>query len=124
MLFDGCLKFCRQGRQAIEEQDYESSYNHLVRAQKIVLELSTSLKHDVDPALTQKMAGLYTYIYRKLVDANMNRDVAAVDEAVKLITFERDTWQMLIDKVSQQEQPAASITGAQQTAISSLSQSA
>jgi len=124
MLYDGCLKFCRQGRVAIEKQDHEATYNSLMRAQKIVLELSTSLQRDVDQTLTDKMAALYTYAYRKLVDANMNRDLAALDEVIQLIAFERETWQMLMNKVAAKPTPSAPITGAQQTAISSLSQSA
>jgi flagellar biosynthetic protein FliS len=42
-----------------------------MRAQKIVLELSTSLNRDVAPELCEKLGALYTYIYRLMVDANM-----------------------------------------------------
>ena len=38
MLYDGALKFTTQARAALEEKNYESSYNCLMRAQKIVLE--------------------------------------------------------------------------------------
>lgn len=127
MLYDGALKFCRQAKLAMEQSDFETSYNNLIRAQKIVLELSTSLKHDVDPQLCEKLAALYTYIYRKLVDANMNRTVAEIDEALKLLDYERQTWQMLMQKLAQEEgKPGgeAPSDGARQTAISSWSKSA
>jgi flagellar secretion chaperone FliS len=126
MLYDGALKFCRQARQHLETQSLEESYNCLMRAQKIVLELSTSLDHRAAPELCQKLTALYTYIYRLLVDANMTRSTKNVDEAVRLLEFEKDTWQMLIRKLGASPQPAseAALAGAQQTAISSLSQSA
>ena len=125
MLYDGELKFCRQAKVALEKKNYEESYNNLMRAQKIVLELSTSLNYDADPAICQRLSALYTYVYRLLVDANMKRESPIVDEAIKLIEYERETWQMLMKKLAGEGRPTdASITTAQQTAISSLSQSA
>jgi flagellar secretion chaperone FliS len=125
MLYDGALKFCRQAKVSLEKKSYEESYNNLMRAQKIVLELSTSLNHNADPQLCQRLSALYTYVYRLLVDANMKRETAIVDEAIKLIEYERETWQMLMKKLTGEGKPnGTSITTAQQTAISSLSQSA
>ncbi len=125
MLYDGAIKFTGQARTALEAKRFEESYEALMRAQKIVLELSTSLKRDADPELTDKMSALYTFIYRKLVDANMNRDLAALDEAIKLLHFERDTWRMLMDKLAAEDGCQASApVNAQQTAISAYSRSA
>lgn len=125
MLYDGALKFCRQAKISLEKKAFEDSYNNLMRAQKIVLELSTSLNHDADPQICQRLSALYTYVYRLLVDANMKRETPIIDEAIKLIEYERETWQMLMQKIAGEGKPTdASITTAQQTAISSLSQSA
>ncbi len=126
MLYDGALKFCRQARGALEAGNFDDSYHNLMRAQKIVLELSTSLKPDMAPDLCSKLSALYTYIYRKLIDANMNRNPADVDTAVKLLEYERETWVLLMKRLSEERGDAApdGVTGAQQTAISSLSRSA
>lgn len=127
MLYDGAIRFCRQSRDAMEAQDFEQSYNGLMRAQKIVLELSTSLNHSIAPELCDKLSALYTYIYRRLVDANLKRELEPIDEAIKLLDYERQTWQMLMQKLSTSPNaPSASdrIAGskqAQQTAMSSLS---
>lgn len=101
MLFDGALRYIRQGRQAIEDKDYEKLYESMNRAQKIVLELSNSLNHEILPDVCDKLSSLYTYIYRLLVDATMERKPAAADEALKLLQYERDTWVMLMDNLSQ-----------------------
>lgn len=126
MLYDGAIKFCHQAKKALAEQDFEGSYNALMRAQKIVLELSTSLNHQVAPELCDKLSALYTYIYRLLVDANLNREVKPIDEAVELLEYERQTWQMLMRKLAEENGRGApmnegDVAGAQQTAISSLS---
>ena len=129
MLYDGAIKFCRLARDAIEGKQYESSYNSLMRAQKIVLELSTSLNHTADPQLCSRLSALYTYIYRLLVDANMDRDGKKVDEAIGLLQYERETWSLLMGKLGEGEggdvDPAGQqVVGAQQTAMSSLSTNA
>jgi len=128
MLYDGCLKFCRQAREAVAAGDYEKSFDNLMRAQKIVLELSTSLKHEAAPELCDKLAALYTYIYKLLVDANMHRTVAPIDEAIELIGYERETWQLLIERLKSGEtlssEDHAALYSAQQTAMSSLQRSA
>lgn len=128
MLFDGAIKFANQARHALQQQKHEDLYHNLMRAQKIVLELSTSLNHSIDPDLCGKLGALYTYIYRLLVDAHMEKDVRKIDEAIKLISFERETWIMLMKKLADENRGAAgnalNIAGAQQTAVSTLSRSA
>jgi len=47
MLFDGGLRFCEQARAALLAKNFEQSYDLISRVQKILLELSGSLKHDL-----------------------------------------------------------------------------
>lgn len=128
MLFDGAIKFANQAKLAMQNQKHEDLYHNLLRAQKIVLELSTSLNHTIAPDLCGKLSALYTYIYRLLVDAHMDKDTAKIDEAIRLIGFERETWVLLMKKLADENRGAAGnamdIVGAQQTAVSTLSRSA
>jgi hypothetical protein len=80
-------------------------YDALSRAQRIVLELSNALNHKANPELCERLAALYTYIYRRLVDTNIEREVSAVDEAIKLLDFERETWVMAMKKMATGEDP-------------------
>ena len=107
MLYEGAIKFCHQARKAIEDNDIEESFNHLMRAQKIVLELSTSLNHDVAPDLCEKLNALYTFIYRLLVDANVEKKVEPIDEALKLLEYEKQTWQMVMSKAAGEDRANA-----------------
>lgn len=128
MLYDGAIKFCRQAQHALTQQKYEEAYHSLLRAQKIVLELSNSLKHDVMPELCSKLAALYTFIYRKLVDANTTREVEPINEAIKLLNYERDTWQMLMGQLKKQGdhagEPVSGTQAADSLRLGKLSQSA
>lgn len=101
MLYDGALRFCRKARNALEKKRYEDSYTAIVRAQKIVLELSTSLKHDTSPDICGKLASLYNYIYRKLIEASTERNIDALDDAMQHLQYDRETWMLLMQKTEQ-----------------------
>ncbi len=100
MLYDGAIRFATQGRDAIEKRDFETAYERLTRAQHVVLEMHSGLNHEVNAELCARMAGLYMFIYRRLIDANVSHDVDAVDDALKILRLERETWKMVVDKVA------------------------
>lgn len=103
MLYDGALRFCEQARQAMEKKEWEQSYNHITRVQRILVEMLSSLKHDVSPDLCGKLSALYNYAYRKLIEANLQREFGPLDEAVKVLKFQRETWALLMDKLGKEK---------------------
>ena len=107
MLYDGALRFAEQAKAALEAQDYERSYNTISRVQKIITELSCTLKRDAFPELCDKLAALYSYVFKKLVEANVQHSAAAMEEAIGLLRYQRDTWAMLLDQLGKQKAAAA-----------------
>jgi flagellar secretion chaperone FliS len=101
MLFDGGIRFAEQGRAALEKKDYETSYKALTQAQKIVNELNASLKHDLYPELCAKLASLYNYAHRNLVQANVKHETAPVDEALKVLRYQRESWALLMQQLNE-----------------------
>jgi flagellar protein FliS len=99
MLYDGAIRFAAQAKDAIDAGNIEETYNLITRAQKIVLEMQNGLKPEVDPEITGKMSALYSFVYRKLVDANINRDSDCVEDALKILRYQRETWVMLMERV-------------------------
>lgn len=99
LLFDGAVRFARQGRDALAEGNLERGCERILRAQQIVLELDSALRHDVQPELCQRTQQLYRFIHRQLVDANLRHDLAAADAAIELLEYQRQTWQMLIERL-------------------------
>ena len=107
MLFDGALRFGELARLALEKKNYEESYNNISRVQKILTELSCTLKHDVAPDLCKKLAGLYAYAYRKLIEANIDHVLPPLEEALNLLRYQRETWAMLLDQLGKTKAAAA-----------------
>jgi flagellar protein FliS len=107
MLYDGAIRFGEQARVALEAKNYEQSYNMIARVQRIITEMNSSLKHDVSPELCKKLASLYNYIYRRLVEANVDHTVKSLDEALTLLRYQRETWVMLLDQLGKTKAAAA-----------------
>lgn len=103
MLYDGAIRFCEQARIALMEKNWEQSYHLISRVQKIIIEMSSSLKHEIWPELCGKLASLYNFAYRKLIEANIEHKVEAIDEALRILKYQRDTWAMLMDKLGKQK---------------------
>ena len=101
MLFDGAIRYGQQGRQALIDKNWEQSYTLISRVQKIVTELNSSLKHTVAPELCGKLAALYNYAYRKLIEANIEHKVDSLDEALRVLGYQRETWALLLQKLAQ-----------------------
>lgn len=106
MLYDGAVRFCEQARLALSEKNWEQSYNLISRVQKILVEMSCSLKHDVAPDLCGKLASLYNFAYRKLIDASIQHSVESLDEALSVLRYQRETWQLLMGQLGKQKASA------------------
>lgn len=107
MLWDGAIRFAEQGKDAILKRDIEGSYKALLRSQKIVMEMSAGLRRDINPELCTKLAALYNFMYRRLVDANLKKNPALVDDALRIMRHQRETWVMLMEKLAEQRASVA-----------------
>jgi flagellar protein FliS len=105
MLFDGALRFAEKARTGLATNDQEAAFEGTDRCQRILLELITGLDPQHDPELCERLAGLYTFLYTRLIEAHRQRDAAIVDEVIKLLAYERETWSMLLDKLAAESVP-------------------
>jgi flagellar secretion chaperone FliS len=94
MLYNGCLKFIKLARKAIEENNIEEKNTNLLKAQKIIQELMVTLNMDYEVA--KNMMEMYDYIYRRLVEANIKNDIVILDEVEGYVKEFRDTWKQVI----------------------------
>ena len=100
LLLDGALHFTAVGREGLAAKDFERVYEGFSQAKAIVMELINALRPEHAPELCQRMSGLYTYIYRLLMESSFQRDDEKAAEAQKLLEYERETWVMLMEQLA------------------------
>lgn len=115
LLLEGAIRFVDTGREGLAAKDYEKVYEGFSQAKAIVMELITSLNHEVDPDLCARVQSLYTYIYSLLVDASFNRDDDKAKEARERLEFEKETWGLLMQQLVDEGAEQASSSGGSST---------
>lgn len=96
MLYNGCLKFINQAKQAVADGNIEAKNTSIQKAQAIIQELMVTL--NMEMAVSENLMSLYDYLNRRLVEANIKNDTIILEEVEGFVTEFRDTWKEVIQK--------------------------
>ena len=94
MLYNGAIRFIKTAINSMGKKDISATNNALIRAQDIVRYLDETLNHDYE--IAEQFSLLYDYIYRRLIEANLKKDVSILNELEKMVEELRDTWTTVI----------------------------
>jgi flagellar protein FliS len=103
MLYDGAIQFLNKAKVAMEAKDFEAIHNNLVGAQNIIQEFINSMDREVAPQLAENLISLYEYFLRRLVQANMKRQVEPIDEETNNILIIEKNTKNVVQKISADE---------------------
>jgi flagellar protein FliS len=100
MLYDGAIRQLNQALQDMDEEHrrYENISNCLIKAQDIIAELMISLDFERGGEIAKSLFGLYVFMNRRLLDANIKKDRASVEEVKTLLGELRGAWAEVADK--------------------------
>lgn len=116
MLYDGAIKFCNIALGALENNDIQKANNNIIKAENIIVEFRSTL--DFKYPVAQDFDRVYDWIYRRLVEANIKKDSAVLEDALRLIREMRDTWKevMRLNRVKTDKPQIQYISAAQKQA--------
>lgn len=117
MLIDAAIRWAEKARRLWREQRDDQAGEALIRAQEIVGQMLASLNPEPAPALVRKVAAVYLFIFRSFMEANLRRDEGKLDDALRILRTERETWRQVCEKLGTQRQEAcsAAVPGGQTT---------
>lgn len=98
MLYEGLLKFTRQAREALEEENYEKAHNKLLRSQDIVTELMSTLDMDIGGEIAEELYRLYDFVLHNLIQANVEKDPSRVDDVIPVLEELNEAWNEVINE--------------------------
>lgn len=96
MLYDGAIQFLNKAKKEIENENIQEIHNNIIGAQKIIAELMSSLDMEIGGAVAVNLYSLYDYLYSRLVQANIKKDAAVVDEVLVHMKELKQTWEEAI----------------------------
>jgi flagellar secretion chaperone FliS len=92
MLYDGAINFSKMAQDRLNGKDIAGKGLYISKALAIVTELMNTLNHDICSHITRELERLYMYVIREFTRANLDNDVTALDNAIRILSSLRDTW--------------------------------
>jgi flagellar protein FliS len=92
MMYDSAIAALEQARQHIRARDIGRRVRCLNKASSILTELQAALNFEAGGEIARSLDRLYAYMRRRLFEANLHQDGAAVEEVVKLLANLRPAW--------------------------------
>ncbi len=90
MLYEGAIKFCNIAIMAIENGDIMKAHNNIMKVQRIIEEFQITL--DFKYPVANDFNNVYTYLIKRLREANITKDKEILEEVNGHIRTMRDTW--------------------------------
>ena len=112
MLVDGAIRFAAQCKDGLAARDFEQAYEGSRQCRAILTELLSGLKAEHDALLCERLNSLYTFLISRLMEAMSERDATLIDSVVELLTYERETWQMVVDQMAGENRDASNMPSA------------
>lgn len=90
MLYDGAIKFCNIAIIGIEQNDIQKAHTNIRKVEKIIDEFRSTL--DRKYAVAEDFDRVYVYLLQRLLEANVKKDKAILEEVNTHLRSMRDTW--------------------------------
>jgi flagellar protein FliS len=95
MLLDGALSRIASARGHMERGEIAAKGECISRSIEIIAGLRGTLDHDRGGELADRLESLYEYMGRRLLQANLHNDLAALDEVAGLLRPIKDAWDQI-----------------------------
>jgi flagellar protein FliS len=107
MLYDGALDAVRAARGHLAAGRIPERGRSVAKAVEIIAELSRSLNHERGGELSVRLADLYDYMQRILLDANFRQADDGLRETESLLQVLGDAWKQVTPSASTPSASAA-----------------
>src|ERR1035437_5961242 len=92
LLYEACTQAVREARCYLAAGQIAERSREINKACAIVIELATSLDHERGGEISQRLALLYDYMERRLLQANMQQSDAPLADVLGLLTTLSEAW--------------------------------
>lgn len=101
LVVDGALRHMLRAEEFLTAGDRQSAHGALNDARAFVGELLAGLKSDEPGDMTSNVAALFTFVYRRLVEAEIYGSSELVRDAAKVLRMHRETWLELMPRLKE-----------------------
>ena len=96
MLYEGAIKFCNIAIIGIEQGNVQKAHDNIMKTQRIIEEFQITLNRDYP--VSKDFDVVYSYLLRRLREANTTKKIAVLEEVLRHLRTMRDTWKEVMRK--------------------------
>jgi flagellar secretion chaperone FliS len=112
LLYNAGTQSVRDARRHLAAGDIAARCKSISRAYEILVELAASLNHELGGDLSARLAQLYDYMQRRLLESNLQQTDAPLAEVLGLLTTLGEGWEGISHSPEPEEPPAGPWTQA------------
>ena len=90
MLYEGAIKFCNIAIIGIEQHNIQKAHTNIRKVERIIEEFRSTL--DRKYAVAEDFDRVYVYLLQRLLEANIKKDKAILEEVNMHLRSMRDNW--------------------------------
>ncbi len=95
LMYRGAIEAVTSGRACLARRDIKGRSRFITRAVLILTELFSSLNHEEGRELSARLAALYDYMQRRLLEANHTQEDAPLAEVEQLLQSLSEAWESI-----------------------------
>lgn len=96
MLYEGAIKFCNIAIIGLEQKDMQKANDNIKKVQRIIDEFRATL--DMKYPVAEDFDRVYKYLLSRLLEANIKKDKAILEEVNEHLHSMRDTWKEVMKR--------------------------
>ena len=103
LLYQGAVTSVREARSHLAGAGIAARSRAITKAHAILVELTASLNHEAGGDLSRRLAQLYDYMMRRLLEANFKQIDEPLAEVLGLLTTLGEAWERIQEQASPTE---------------------
>lgn len=104
MMYEGAIKFLRQAKAGLEDNDIAKFCRFLSKGQAIIAELMNTLDFEKGGTIARDLDRLYDFMLFYLTEANLHRDAKRIAKVIELIDIIYLAYKEIIEGKKKSEQ--------------------
>jgi flagellar protein FliS len=95
MLYDGAIRNLKLAKLAIGDKNIEKTNNSVIKAQRILSELMSTLNMEDGGEISRNLMALYQYMHQRTIRANIDKNAEILDEVIGYLVDLREAWSQI-----------------------------
>ncbi len=100
MLIQGAIRVAKQTIDHWQNNRIEQGTESLIHCRQIVTELVGSVNPQQN-SISKSTCDLYLFIFQSLTIANQVRDITRIEDVIRILEVEQETWQQICEQLSE-----------------------